>query len=128
MELRVLSKFHLELLGCYKKLYNKEVEPLVGLPGGIYLFLIILVFTNKNHEKINIYFLLYFSVRKKMMQKMTRTNGMIRKYLANVTQYREKYLTQPLPKKTEISRNNELLSFQNIDFKTIYIEAKYLLT
>ena len=31
-------------------------------------------------------------------------------------------------KKTEISRNNELLSFQNIDFKTIYIEAKYLLT
>ena len=121
MELRVLSKFHLELLGCYKKLYNKEVEPLVGLPGGIYLFLIIFVFTEKKP-------MIFFSVRKKMMQKMTRTNGMIRKYLANVTQYREKYLTQPLPKKTEISRNNELLSFQNIDFKTIYIEAKYLLT
>ena len=84
-------------------------------------------FHEKNHEKINI-FPLYFSVRKKMMPKMTRTNGMIRKCLANVTQYREKYLTQPLPKNTEISRNNELLSFQNIDFKTIYIEAKYLLT
>ena len=78
----------------------------------------------KNHE----FYLFFFSVRKKMMPKMTRTNGMIRKYLANVTQYREKYLTQPLPKNTEISRNNELLSFQNIDFKTIYIEAKYLLT
>ena len=56
MELRVLSKFHLELLGCYKKLYNKEVEPLVGLPGGIYLFLIIFVFTEKHHE-----FFLFFS-------------------------------------------------------------------
>ena len=54
MELQVLSKFHLELLGCYKKLYNKEVEPLVGLPGGIYLFLMIFVFTEK--KPMNFFF------------------------------------------------------------------------
>ena len=40
----------------------------------------------------------------------------------------EKNISRNLSLKNEISRNNELLSFQNIDFKTIYIEAKYLLT